>query len=105
MWFAAYNETSTENRDKTNQIFGGTVKDKEIKIPRFKVTIFRGDTLDGDEYIRMVKTTFRSNTMSQFLDDPSHCDNSPYWLGAFTSRLRESIEESDILPLLNTELD
>ena len=62
-WFAAYNETSTENRDKTNWIAGETVKSKEIKIPGFKVPIFRGDTLDRNEYIRMVTTTSRSNTM------------------------------------------
>ena len=63
-WFSAYNETSTDNKDKANQIVGATVKSKEVKIPGFKVPIFCGDTLDGDEYIRMVKTTFRSNTMS-----------------------------------------
>ena len=81
------------------------VKYTESKIPAFKVPIFRGDNLDGDEYIRLVKTTFRSNAMSPFLDDPNNCDNSSYWSGAFTSRLRESIEESDSLPFLVTELD
>jgi len=77
-WSTLYNETSTENRDKMNRIFGETVKSKEIKIPGFEVPIFRGDTLDGDEYIRMVTATFRSNAMSQFLDSRKICDNSPY---------------------------
>jgi len=69
------------------------------------VPIFRGNILDGDEYIRMVKTPFRSNAMSQFLENPSHCNNSPYWSGAFASRLRETIKENDILSFLATELD
>ena len=96
---------SIENRNKTNRIVSGTIKNTDTKIPAFKVLIFRGDTLDGDEYIRMAKMTFRLNAVSQFLDDPSHCDNSPYWLGAFVSRLRESIKDSDILSFLATELD
>ena len=104
-WLATYNETSTENKDKTNQIVGATIKNKKVKISGFKVPIFRGDMLDGDEYIRMVKTTFRSNAMSQFLDSRRICDNSPYWSGAFASQLRDSIKESDILSFLATELD
>jgi len=52
-WFAAYNETSAENLDKTSRIVGEIVKIKELKISGFKVSIFRGDTLDSDEYIRM----------------------------------------------------
>ena len=82
-----------------------TVMNIETNIPAFKVPIFRGDTLDGDEYIRMVKATCRSNTMLQFLEDPNHCNNSPYWSGAFASQLRESIEENNILLFLATELD
>jgi len=69
------------------------------------VPIFRGNTLDRNEYIRMVKTTIRLNAMSQFLEDSNHCDNSPYWSGTFASRLREFIEESDILSFLAMELD
>jgi len=38
-------------------------------------------------------------------EDPNHCDNSSCWSGDFVSRLRESIEESDILSFLATELD
>ena len=53
----------------------------------------------------MVKTTFRSNTMSQFLEDPNNYNNSLYWSRAFTSRLRDSIEESYILSFLTTNLD
>ena len=62
-WFAEYRKTSTENRDKSNQIVGGAVQNTETKIPAFKVPIFRDYTVDGYEYIRMVKKTFRSNTM------------------------------------------
>ena len=94
-----------DNKDRTNQIVGVTVKSKEVKIPGFKVPIFRGDTLDGDEYIKMVKTTFRSNVMSQSLDSRSICNNSPHLSGAFVSQLRESIKESDILSFLAMELD
>lgn len=53
----------------------------------------------------MAKTTFMSNAMLQFLDDPSDYNNSPYLSGAFASRLHESIKESDILSFLATELD
>jgi len=104
-WFAEYNRTSMENLNKSSQIVILTVKNTETKIPAFKVPICRGDILDGDEYIWMVKSTFRSNTMSQFLEDPNHCENLPYWSGYFSSRLRESIEESNILSFLATELD
>jgi len=82
-----------------------TIKNTKTKIPAFKVPIYKGDTLDGDEYIWMVKMTFKSNVMSQFLEDPNHYDNSPYWSGAFASRLRESIEESNILLFIDMELD
>jgi len=82
-----------------------TVKSIETQIPAFKVPIFRGDTLDGDEYIMRVNPTFRSNAMSQFLEDPINCENSPYWLGAFASKLREYIVELYILSFLDTELD
>ena len=54
--YTEYNKTSTQNRDKTNRIVGGTFKNTETKIPVFKVPIFRGDTLGGDEYISIVKT-------------------------------------------------
>ena len=81
-----------------------TVNNSETKIPACKVPIFRGDTLDGDEYIWMVKTTFQSNAISQFLEDTRNCDNSPYWLEVFASRSREYIEESDILSFLVIEL-
>jgi len=90
---------------KTGQIVSITVKNIETKIPAFKEPIFRGDIHDGDKYIRMVKMTFRSNLMSQFLEDETNCKNSPFWSGAFASRLRESIKESDILSFLATELD
>merc|ERR1740124_1459073 len=40
-WFAVYNEISTENKDKTNQIIDATVKSKEIKISGFKGPISR----------------------------------------------------------------
>jgi len=63
-WFTKYNSMSTENLNKSSQIVISTVKNTETRIPTFKVPIFRGDTLDGDEYIRMVKMTFRSNAMS-----------------------------------------
>jgi len=53
----------------------------------------------------MIKTTFWSNTMLQFLEDVRNYNNSPYWSGAFASRLRESIAESDMLSFLATELD
>ena len=43
--------------------------------------------------------------MLQFLEDPKNFNNSPYWLRAFASRIRESIAESDILSFLATELD
>ena len=56
-------------------------------------------------YIRMVKITFWSNAMSPFLEDTKNCNNSPYWPGTFISRLQESIEESDVLSFLATELD
>jgi len=63
-WFAQYSKTSTDNEHKSSQISNVAVKNKESKIPAFKVPIFRGDTLDGDKYIKMIKTTFRSNVMS-----------------------------------------
>ena len=43
--------------------------------------------------------------MSKFAEYPNHCDNSPYWLEAFASQLRESIEESYILSFLVKEID
>jgi len=76
-WFAEYNKTSTENLSKCIQIVSCTVKNTE-KILAFKVPIFRGDTLDGDKYIQMVKITFRSNATLQFLETSNHCNNSLY---------------------------
>jgi len=70
-----------------------------------KVAIFRGDTLDGDEHIKMVRTNFQSNTMLHFLEDPSNYDNLLYWLEVFASRLQDYTAESDILSFLATELD
>jgi len=43
--------------------------------------------------------------MLQLLEDETNCNNSPFWSGAFASRLRESIEESDILLFFAAELD
>ena len=96
---------STENENKSSYTSNTPVNNTEKNVPALKVPIFRGDTLDGDEYIRMIKITFRSNAMLQFLDDPNNCDNSPYYSGVFASRLRDSIAESDILFFLDTELD
>jgi len=104
-WFAEYNKTPTENRNKSSQIIRRPIKNTVAKIPMFKVFFFRSNTLDRDDYIKMVKITFRLNTMSQFLEDPSHCSNTPYRSGAFVSRLCESIEEIDILSFLDTELN
>ena len=95
----------TENENKSSQITNVTINNSETNIPAFKVPIFRGDTLDGDESIRMVKTAFRSNTTLQFLENPRNCNNLPYWSGAFASIFRESVADSDILSFLATELD
>jgi len=72
------------------------------KIPMFKVSIFRGNTIDRDEYI---KSNLQVEYDVAIFEDPSHCNNTPYWSGAFVSRLCESIEEIDILSFLDTELD
>jgi len=53
----------------------------------------------------MAETTFRSNASLQSLEGPRNCGNSPYWLGAFASRLREPITESNILSFLVTQVD
>ena len=104
-WFAEYKKTSMENLKKFSQIDSATVNNTEKKIPAFVVPIFRGNTFYRNEYIRMVKTIFRSNAMLQFLEDPNYCGNSSYCSGIFASRLCESIKESDILSFLAMELD
>jgi len=43
--------------------------------------------------------------MLHMLEDPNHCNNSPYWSGAFAPQMRDLIEESNILSFLATEID
>jgi len=75
------------------------------KIPNFRLTKFKGDALPDDGFIAAINRAFRSATIAQFLNSEICCENSPMWSNAFTSRLRESVADSDIIRLLATELE
>ena len=77
---------------------------RDEKIPTFKVSAFEGDTLSGDVFLTKVRDTFKSAGQAAYLDSRDYCAKSIAWSGAFASRIRESISDSDILGFLATEL-
>ena len=81
----------------------GTSSDK--KMPAFKVPPFKGDTIDGDKFIKQVQKTFKSSGVSQFLDDVEHCQSNLEWSFAFASRILEAISDSSVLEFLDAELE
>ena len=90
--------TSTTNVTKSGS--GGTT---ESKIPAFTLPLFKGTSIKGDKYLEDIVRTFTSNAMQQYIEDEDFCTRNAQWSGAFASRLRESIAESDILSFIATE--
>jgi len=74
------------------------------KVPAFTVPKFVGDSLEGQAYVDNVVRKFNGHGQLQFLEDDSYCADHFAWSEAFSSRLLDSVADSDILGYLSTEL-
>ena len=75
----------------------------DTKIPAFKVLHFRGVSLDGDKYMDDVVRSFTNHALSRYILDIQFCDDNISWSGAFASRIREYVANSNTLGYLATE--
>jgi len=73
------------------------------KMPSFKVPIFKGDIMAGDEYMDDVVICFTNHALEKYLTDETYCTSNLEWSSAFASRIRESIKGNDILGFIATE--
>ena len=73
------------------------------KVPAFTVPKFSGKSLDGQEYVDNVTRKFKGNVQLFYLEDADFCDDHPAWSEAFSSRLLDSLTDSDIFGYLLTE--
>ena len=60
--------------------------------------------MDGKSWIDSVERKFRGSEVIKYLTDGKFCDDNDEISSAFTSRLLDSIAESDILSYMATEL-
>ena len=74
------------------------------KIPTFTVPKFGGDRMEGKSWIESVVRKFRGFGLIKYLTDIEYCDDNDKISSAFTSRLLDSVAESNILSYMATEL-
>ena len=67
------------------------------KVPAFTVPKFVGDSLEGQAYVDNVVRKFKGHGQLHFLEDDSYCADHFAWSEAFSSRLLDSVADSDIL--------
>ena len=79
-------------------------KERPDKIPAFSIPKFGGDRMDGKSWIDSVERKFKGSGVIKYLTDGEVCDDNDENSSAFTSRLLDSIAESDILSYMATEL-
>ena len=65
---------------------------------------FVGDSLEGQAFVDNVVHKFNGHGQILYLEDDQYCDNHSVWSEAFSSRLLDSVADSDILGYLLTEL-
>ena len=71
--------------------------ERSDKIPAFSIPKFTGDRMDGKSWIDSVERKFRGSGAINYLADGEYCDDNDEISSALTSRLLDSIAESDIL--------
>ena len=70
------------------------------KIPTFSLPKYTGDRLDGSEYIKKVERAFKNHGLAAFLESNDYPDYYVDWSTAFTSRILDSLADSDIMSFM-----
>ena len=78
---------------------------KTEKVLQFVLSKFVGDRLDRSDWITDVVRKFRGQGIETFLTDTLYCDANSDWSAAFASRLLDSVDDSDMLQYITTELE
>ena len=74
------------------------------KVPAFLVSKFVGHSLEGQAFVDNVVSKFKGHGQLSYLEDERYCNDYPACSEAFSSRLLDSLTDSDILGYLLTEL-
>ena len=74
------------------------------KIPKFTIPRFNGSTLECEEYVNSVEHKFKDNGQLQYLEDDKYCDDHLSWSKVFSSRILDSLTDSDILGYMSNEV-
>ena len=74
------------------------------KVPVFSVPKFVVDSLEGQKFVDKAVRNFKGCGQISYLEDAELCDNHPAWSEAFSSRLLDSLVDSDIHGYLSTKL-
>ena len=81
-----------------------SLKGFDQKVPASSVTKFVGNRLERQEFVDNVVRKFKGHGQISYLEDAEFCDGHPVWSEVFSSRLLDSLADSDILGYLLTKL-
>ena len=65
------------------------------KVPAFMVPKFVGNSLERQVFVDKVTRKFKGHGQLSYLEDTDFCEGYPAWSEAFSSRLLDSLDDSD----------